>query len=47
MAQLIPDACLKLVDDLPHDFDANSRNPLAQTIYANLISWLASKNKGK
>lgn len=41
MAQLIPDACLKLVDDLPHDFDANSHNPLAQTIYANLISWLA------
>lgn len=40
MAQQIPENYLYQVKELPHDFDADSRNPAAQEAYRQLINWL-------
>lgn len=40
MAQQIPNAYFYQVSQLPHDFDADPKNPLGQAAYRELIHWL-------
>lgn len=42
MAQLIPEAHLYTVEDLPHDFESNPKLPTSQEAYHQLINWLDS-----